>query len=112
MTAPVPDRRRACALPWSGTARPPRARRLCPNRTPGSFVHLQDRLHDQAEAAQHAEQLAVPEGLAPRGEAGPARWLLQQRVRGVGLQQPGLLVVADSVDDAVRAAERAGRMYR
>src|SRR6185369_8914892 len=111
-TAPAPDHRRASVLPWSGTARPPRARRLCPNRTSNSFVHLDDGLHDEPEAAQHAEQFAVAEGLAPGRQPGPAGRLLEQRVGGVGLQQPGLLVVAVAVDDAVRAAERARRVYR
>ncbi len=46
-------------------------------------------------------------------EAKPARFgaLLQQGVRRVGLQQPGLLVVAVAVDDAVRPA-RAGPRRR
>ena len=69
------------------------------------------RLHHQPEAAQRTEQLAVPERLAAAGEAGPPRLLLQQRVRGVRLQESGLLVVAVAVDHAVGAAERAGGVH-
>src|SRR6202044_99432 len=77
-----------------------------------SVLHGEHGLHDQAEAAQHAQQFAVAERLAAGREAGPPGRLLEQRVRGVGLQGAGLLVVAVTVQHAVRAAERPGRVDR
>src|ERR1700722_18944371 len=77
-----------------------------------SALHGEHGLHDQAEAAQHAQQLAVAEPLAAGREAGPPGRLLEQRVCGVGLQGAGLLVVAVAVQHAVRAAERPGRVDR
>src|SRR3546814_7031732 len=69
------------------------------------------RLGDQAEALQHAEQLAMPERLTGRRKTDTLRRRLQQIVRGVSLQQSGLLVIAVAVNHAVRMTERAAGVH-
>src|SRR5215207_3415867 len=56
---------------------------------------------NEAERLQHAEELAVPEGLARRRESDPARRAVDEVVGRVGLEQTGLLVVAGALQDAV-----------
>src|SRR5580765_4619301 len=77
-----------------------------------STVDRDDRVLDVPEGLQHAEQLAVPERLTPRGEPDPPGSLLHEGVRGIRLQETGLLVVAVAVDDDVGTTERAGCVDR
>src|SRR3546814_14053446 len=67
------------------------------------------RLGDQAEALQHAEQLAMPERLTGRRKTDTLRRRLQQIVRGVSLQQSGLLVIAVAVNHARSEERRVGK---
>jgi hypothetical protein len=76
------------------------------------ILHCQHRLHHKPETAQDAKQFAVAEGLAAGGEADPLRRLLRERADGIGLQKPGLLIVAVAVYDAVRASLRTHRVHR
>src|SRR5579864_1883528 len=78
--------------------------RAAPDDGP-SMVHGENRLHNEAEASQHAKQFAVTEGLASRGEARAPGRLLEQRVRGERLKQRCLLIVGVAVYYAVHPAE-------
>ncbi len=53
-----------------------------------------------------------PKAWHPEAKPDPPRWLLQQGVRRVGLEQAGLLVVLVAVDDAVRPPERTRGVHR
>src|SRR5580704_1307108 len=69
-------------------------------------------VHDESKALEDTEQFTMSEGLASRGEARFLRRRLQQGIGGMRLQKAGLLIVADAVDHAMHARQRARAVNR
>src|SRR3984957_16426095 len=84
----------------------------CPGAYVRSAMRSDDRVPDEPEALEHAEQLTMSEGLASRSEARLLRRRLQQGIGGMSLQKASLFIVADAVDHTMHARQRAGAIDR